>query len=153
MKLRQILLSTVAAVTMVLAPVPVLVGTASAVDCGNSPAAKQVLSGLSGDQVGGNCGQNRVNNLFANVVNIMSIIVGVTSVIVIIYAGFKYITSGGEQGRVANAKSTLLYALVGIAVAALAQLLVHFVLFQTSDAALTTPNCPADHSIKPPDCH
>jgi uncharacterized membrane protein YuzA (DUF378 family) len=86
-------------------------------------------------------------------VRILSLIVGVAAVIVIIYAGFKYITSAGEQGRVANAKSTLLYALVGLAVAALAQLLVHFVLYQTSDAATTTPSCPANHHIRPPDCH
>lgn len=131
MKLRQILLSTITALTMVLAPVPVLVGTASAVDCGNSPAAKEILGGLSGDQVGGDCGGKRVNNLFQNIVQILSLIVGIASVIVIIYAGFKYVTSGGEQGRVANAKSTLMYALIGLAVAALAQWLIHFVLFQT----------------------
>lgn len=132
MKLRTILLHTIATLTLVLAPVPALIGTAAAVDCGNSPAAKEVLNNLSGDEVGSDCGKARVNNLFATIVNILSIVVGVLSVIVIIYAGFKYITSGGEQGRVANAKSTLLYAVVGLAVAALAQLLVHFVLYQTT---------------------
>lgn len=160
MKLRQILLSTVATLTMVLAPVPVLVGTASAVvdtstgdPCGNSPAAQQVLSGLSGEQVGGNCGEDRVDNLFAKIVQILSFIVGVASVIVIIYAGFKYITSAGEQGRVANAKSTLLYALVGLAVAALAQLLIHFVLFQTTDITNPKSRCPTGQRGTPPDCH
>ncbi|HYH36178.1 MAG TPA: hypothetical protein VD706_01620, partial [Candidatus Saccharimonadales bacterium] len=74
----------------------------------------------------------RVNNLFQTVIQILSIIVGFASVVVIIYSGFKYITSGGEQGKVANAKSTLLYALAGLAVAALAQVLVRFVLFQTN---------------------
>jgi hypothetical protein len=136
MKLQKLLLSVITTFTLVLAPVPVMIGTASAVDnCGSSPAANAVLKDLSGGkdgQVGTNCGEDRVNNLFQTVVQLLSIIVGVASVIVIIYAGFKYITSGGEQGRVANAKSTLLYAMVGLAVAALAQLLIHFVLFQTN---------------------
>jgi cytochrome bd-type quinol oxidase subunit 2 len=132
MKLRNIFLAIITSFTVVTAPVPVLVGTAAAVDCGHSPAAQEVLGGLSGDQVGDNCGAKRVNNLFANIVQIMSLLVGVASVIVIIYAGFKYITSSGEQSRVANAKSTLLYALIGLAVAALAQFMIHFVLFQTN---------------------
>lgn len=132
MKLRYMLLNIVTTLTLVLAPVPVMLGTASAVDCGNSPAAKAVLKDLDGNQVGNNCGKDRVNNLFATIVNIMSLLVGMASIIVIIYGGFKYITSGGEQGKVANAKGTLLYAVVGLAVAALAQLMVHFVLYQTT---------------------
>ena len=132
MKLREIFLSTAAALTIALAPAPVVVGTASAVACGHSPAAKQVLSGLSGDQVGGKCGENRVSNLFKNIVQLLSLVVGFVSVVVIIYAGFKYLASGGEQSRVANAKSTLLYAVIGLAVAALTQWLIHFVLFQAN---------------------
>lgn len=132
MKLRYMLLNIVTTLTLVLAPVPVMVGTASAVACGNSPAAKEVLKDLDGNQVGGNCGRDRVNNLFATIVNIMSLLVGMVSIVVIIYGGFKYVTSGGEQGRVANAKGTLLYAVIGLAVAALAQLMVHFVLYQAT---------------------
>lgn len=132
MRLRILILNIVTTLSLVLAPVPALVGTAAAVDCGNSPAAKQVLSGLNGSQVGDNCGQKRVNNLFQTIVQILSLVVGAASAIVIIYAAFKYITSAGESGRVANAKATLLYALVGLAVAGLTQLLIHFVLFQTN---------------------
>jgi hypothetical protein len=149
MKIRQIILGIVATATLLFAPVPIMVGTASAVDCGNTPAAKAVLNNLDGDQVGDECGQKRVNNLFATIVQILSIITGIASVIVIIYGGFKYITSGGEQGRVANAKSTVLYAVVGLAVAALAQLMVHFVLYQTTTA---TYQCPTGQHGTPPDC-
>lgn len=124
MKLKQLLINLVAALALSLVPASVVVGTAAA--CGNTPAAQDVLSSVN--DAGPDCGTTRVNNLFANIVNIMSIVVGVAAILVIMYAGFKYITSGGESGRVANAKSTLLYALVGVAVAALAQLMVHFVL-------------------------
>jgi hypothetical protein len=51
----------------------------------------------------------------------------------IIVAGLKYIASAGDSNKVSSAKSTLIYALVGVLIAALAQLLVHFVLHQASN--------------------
>ena len=153
MRLRRILLEAVAALTLVAAPVPALVGTAAA-DCGNSPAAKEVLNNLASSEIGPNCGQDRVNNIFQTVVTILSILVGVASVVVIIYSGLKYITSSGDANRVSNAKATLIYAIVGLAVAALAQLLIHFVLFQASTADQPPAKKPGSSSfipIKQPD--
>ncbi len=132
MRLKQLFLNITIMLALTLTPAALTFGTALAAPaaCGNSPAAQQVLGGI--DEAGNNCGDDRVNNLFGSVVTILSIVTGVIAVLVIIYAGFKYMTSGGEAGRVSNAKSTLLYALVGLAVAALAGLMVHFVLYRTS---------------------
>src|SRR5580704_13070259 len=93
------------------------------------------LSSAGSPQV--NCGNTGVsqNSLAARagtVVNFFSVIVGAISVIMIIYGGFRYITSGGDSGRVGNAKNTLIYAVVGLFIVALAQLIVHFVLSQSS---------------------
>lgn len=62
------------------------------------------------------------------IVNILSVIVGVVAVIMIIVGGFRYITSGGDSGNVSSAKNTLIYAIVGLIIVALAQFIVHFVL-------------------------
>lgn len=84
---------------------------------------------------GGSCGQgvdaSSFNNLLKKAVNIISAIVGVVAVIMIIVGGFKYITSGGDQQKIASAKSTLLYAIIGLVIVALAQVIVHFVIGQT----------------------
>lgn len=72
-----------------------------------------------------------------NVVNIFSIIVGVIAVIMIIWGGFKYITSGGDSGNVSAAKNTLIYAVVGLIIVALSQFIVHVVL--TTSNKVTTP--------------
>ncbi len=64
----------------------------------------------------------------ATAVNILSLIVGIIAVIMIVYGGLRYITSGGDSGNVGNAKNTLLYAIIGLVIVALAQLIVHFVL-------------------------
>jgi hypothetical protein len=42
----------------------------------------------------------------------------------------RYITSGGDSTKVSGAKNTLIYAIIGLIIVALAQLIVHFVLGQ-----------------------
>jgi len=69
-----------------------------------------------------------LNDTITNVVNLLSSITGVLAVIMIIYGGFRYVTSGGASDKVTNAKNIILYALIGIVVVALAQLIVKFVL-------------------------
>ena len=69
-----------------------------------------------------------IGNVAREVVNILSVVVGVVAVIFLIYGGFRYITSGGESGSVSNAKNTLIYAVVGLVIVALAQVIVHWVL-------------------------
>ena len=50
----------------------------------------------------------------------------------IMVGGFKYITSGGDSGNITGAKNTILYAVVGLVVVALAQIIVRFVLARTT---------------------
>lgn len=73
-------------------------------------------------------GRDRVNNLIRNIINLFSLIVGVIAVIMIIVGGLKYITSGGDSGNITGAKNTILYALIGLVIVALAQVIVRFVL-------------------------
>lgn len=71
---------------------------------------------------------NEINNIIKLVINIFSLVVGVVSVIMIIVGGLKYITSGGESGNISSAKNTIIYAIIGLVIVALAQFIVHFVL-------------------------
>ena len=77
---------------------------------------------------------NGVNNMVATIINIFSWIVGVVCVIMIIYGGFRYVTAGGDSGRVGDAKNTILYAIVGLVIVALAQVIVKFVLQKVTSA-------------------
>lgn len=89
----------------------------------------------------GNCATSatgagdRVSDLLKRVINIFSWIVGVIAVIMIIVGGLKYITSGGDSSNVSSAKNTILYALVGLVIVALAQFIVRFVLGEASGVA------------------
>jgi hypothetical protein len=99
-----------------------------------------VTCGTNGDVSGtgtcatvqGNPGKS-VSDILALVINILSVIVGFIAVIMIIVAGIRYITSGGESSNVATAKNTIIYAVIGLVIVVFAQILVHFVLKQTSN--------------------
>jgi hypothetical protein len=70
----------------------------------------------------------RINNLIHTIVNLLSAIVGIVAVIMIIFGGLRYITSGGNDTSVTSAKNTILYAIIGLIIVALAQVLVRFTL-------------------------
>ncbi|HEU4914804.1 MAG TPA: pilin [Candidatus Saccharimonadales bacterium] len=115
---------------LALAIVPVLAPVAvSAADIGGN-----LKCGSNLDASGTGCdsnvtsGSSNLNNVITDIVNIFSVIVGIVSVIMIIYGGFRYVTSGGDSGNVSSAKNTIIYAVIGLVVVALAQFIVQFVL-------------------------
>ena len=75
--------------------------------------------------------ESRFNKILEDIINIFSIIVGIIAVIMIIFGGFKYITSAGNQENIKSAKQTLIYAILGLVIVALAQVIVRFVLNET----------------------
>lgn len=112
----------------VAAPAAVFAGDAQIENCLGGGATLSVGTG-NGCPGGNNAeGTDRINNIITTVVNIFSAIVGIVSVIMIIYGGFKYITSGGDSSKVTEAKNTIIYAVIGLVVVALAQFIVQFVL-------------------------
>lgn len=135
--MKRIIMNLMAVLILALLPAMTLgsaVYAADPCDPNNNSSAGQVLQGVG--QTGADCGKAKstVSNVFRTIVQILSIITGVVAVFMIIFGGFRYITSGGDAGKVSNAKNTLIYAIIGLAIAAAAQFLVHFVLFQTKKA-------------------
>lgn len=134
---RQLLIMSAGLMMFVPAASIGTLGLASACD---SSIANKVASGASDSTPGGdtiNCsdtgvGDSDITKLAKRIVTTFSIIVGAASVIMIIYGGFRYIISGGESGRVGAAKTSLIYAIIGLVIVALAQLIIHFVLNQTN---------------------
>ncbi len=63
---------------------------------------------------------------------LVSMVVGVAAVIAIIMAGIEYITSSGDPKKIENAKNIILYALIGLGIAAVAQILLTFVISQVA---------------------
>lgn len=67
------------------------------------------------------------NGIITKVITLMSIAISVGAVLVIIISGIRFVVSGGDPNSVASAKNAILYAVVALVVAALAQSIVIFV--------------------------
>ena len=68
------------------------------------------------------------NGVFSRITNTVLLIVGLISVIMLVYGGLRYILSGGDSKKVTDAKNTVLYAIIGLIISMLAYAIVHFVL-------------------------
>lgn len=66
--------------------------------------------------------------LIKTVVNVLLWAVGILSVIMIIFSGFRYITSAGDASKTKSARSTLIYSVVGLIVAIMAWAIINMVI-------------------------
>lgn len=128
--LKRLIVSALA-FSMFAAPLAVVpVASAASFDLRGSVCSgtKIDLNSSSDDCTTGDEGTNQVNNAVKLGLNLFSAIVGIIAVVMIIVGGIKYITSGGDSGNITSAKNTIMYAVIGLVVVALAQIIVNFVL-------------------------
>lgn len=76
------------------------------------------------DPITGKCG----DGILIKATNILSLVIGIAAVIMIMIGGILYALSSGDSSRINQAKNTILFALIGLAIAALAQSIIRFVL-------------------------
>ena len=77
------------------------------------------------------CSSDAQDHLPDVVVNILNVIIGVSSfvsVIFIIIGGINYMTSAGDPGKTKKAKDTILYACIGLIICVLAFAIINFVI-------------------------
>lgn len=128
--IKQILISAlILTVTLFALPLaaPVLAdheqGHTSIIDPGSEAAACEGISGKA------DCGDTGFfSNLVTTIVSLLTFIVGGISVIMLVIGGIRYATSAGDANAVNGAKNTILYAIIGLAVAATAFVIVGFVI-------------------------
>ncbi len=91
--------------------------------CGGSGAASDSAACSSRSPV-----NNPVVSVIVDVIQILLTVIGVVAVIVIMVAGFRYVTSSGDPGTINAAKNTILFAVIGLVIAVSAQIIIAFVL-------------------------
>ena len=85
-------------------------------DCSRGPGQAKELDGNQG--------------VITTIINTMLFIVGLLAVIMIIYAGIRFVTAHGDEKQVESARQTIIYSVVGLIVAILAYALVNWVFSQ-----------------------
>jgi hypothetical protein len=119
--------------------VPVAV-QAAGLDCTRTDlSAKEQLQCGSCEAAGNsaNCDPSgapkTLSDTIATIINLLSVFGGALAVIMLIIGGFRYITSSGSPEGTKSARNTIVYALVGLVIIAVAQIVVHFVINGVKD--------------------
>lgn len=99
-------------------------------------AQDQILTGIDEACAGASCANetnDTLQNTVTSVINILSLVVGTVAVVMVIVGGMKYVSSQGDSSAIASAKNTIVYALVGLVIVALAQVIVRFVVQRSGE--------------------
>lgn len=76
-------------------------------------------------------GEDRIvgpNGIITRVTQVLIFVTGAISLIMVIIGGARYVFSAGDPNGTKQAKDTILYALIGLAIAIFSQVIVSFVL-------------------------
>src|SRR5690349_17338854 len=69
-----------------------------------------------------------LGSIVGSALRLFSIVIGIIAVIMIIIAGFRFVTANGDSGNITSARQSIIYAVIGLIVAAASQAFVVFVL-------------------------
>ncbi|OGL36441.1 hypothetical protein A3F38_02125 [Candidatus Saccharibacteria bacterium RIFCSPHIGHO2_12_FULL_48_21] len=112
---------------------------ALAQDCDNPTTTQDAIQcgtdNVSGSTDSPDQATTNINDTINKFINIFTAIVGVIAVVMIVVGGYRYVTSGGQPDKIAGAKNAIIYAIVGIIIAVLAQVISQFVLEKTTDTS------------------
>ena len=123
--MKKILISFIATILLMLIPVTVYAADVF------STACKDIQSSSVCQDVTKSAGKNPLfgpEGVLTTTISLLSLVVGIISVLIIIVAGIRFTTSQGDAHTVNSARNQIIYSIVGIIIAALAQVIVLFVL-------------------------
>jgi len=72
--------------------------------------------------------QLSADQILTNFLNTFYVVAGIVAVIVIVIAGYMYVTSQGDSSAVTKAKNAILYAVIGLVVIILAFSITWFII-------------------------
>ena len=72
--------------------------------------------------------ENNIGNTVQTIINTVIAILGIVAVLFVVIGGAQYMTSQGDPAKTKRAKDTILYAVLGVILAAMAYAIVNFVL-------------------------
>ena len=85
---------------------------------------------------------SNAGNIVGAVVQVLLIIAVISSLFFLVWGGVRWITSGGDKGQIAQARATIIAAIVGLIIALLAFFILNIVLTVITGQGLTTLSIP-----------
>lgn len=119
----KLIIGVIVGIAILLIPITAMAASPKDAVCQGAGAV-----GDSGSSCGNPAGNPDINDVIQTGLNLFSAVVGIIAVVFVMLGGVKYMTSQGEAAKVNEAKNSVLYAVVGIIIVAMAQVIVRFVL-------------------------
>lgn len=120
-RVKQLVLAGLLAMNIGLVALAPQVGAVNAV----SDACSK--TGTSSSLICNSASKDNAVSMTKTIIDTLLYVLGIVAVIMIIVGAFKYVVSAGDASSIASAKNTILYAVVGLVVAILAYVIVHYV--------------------------
>lgn len=91
-----------------------------------------------------------IENVIQNIVNVVLGILGVVCFVIIVIGGVQYMTSTGEAAKTQRAKNTILYAVIGLIICALAGVITNFTIniIEQNNKNQAKTTCPQGQTLQ-----
>lgn len=136
--MKRLTIKLIAVIAILSGAFIIYLPSAQALNCNSPQSTKDQIQCGACDTAGAatcdpSASSGTLSDTIATVINLLSAAVGVIAVIMIIIGGFRFVTSAGSPEAAKSARSTITYAIIGLVVVALAQIIVHFVLYRVEN--------------------
>lgn len=84
-------------------------------------------------------GTKDIRATIASIINVALGLLGIVAVVIVLIGGFKWMTAGGEQGKVDEAKKLITSGIIGLAIIVSAYAIAQFVVDSLMKATGNTP--------------
>jgi len=85
---------------------------------------------------------SKAGNIVGTVIQVLLIIAIILTLFYLIWGGVRYISSGGDKGKLDQARSTLTAAIIGLIIALLAFFIVSLILYVLTGQGITSMSIP-----------
>lgn len=110
------------------APAAIASSHTDALKCGAAGSGPPVSGEKCEEEIDASKESQTLGSVVETALNILTWVAGIAAVFVLIIAGIRYVVSGGSSSGVTGAKNMIIYALIGVVIALLAQIIVRFVI-------------------------
>ena len=125
MKYRLAALIAVFSLTIgLVAPLPASAANVFGDACSNAKVKTSAVCQDSGAKTNPLTGSN---GLLIKITQIIAVVAGAAAVLIIIISGLRYVLANGDTAQAMNARNSILYAVVGLVVIAIAASIISFV--------------------------
>lgn len=120
--MKKIIAAIISVFALVIMPLTPVAAVNVFQDCTGDAAGNSICKAANSDKLFGS------GSLWNRILNVFTTVIGAVAVLMIVIGALRYVTSNGEPAQLTSAKNTILYAAVGLVLAAMANAIVNFVL-------------------------